>query len=124
MCQPQKKHPTHLHAETDEIIAHAKALATHLERYPVSQRARELWSEAINGVMQIIHSPQTYKAPLSVSMREHMTGVDCFDGEATRAGESQDASTLTDQKVDEHDPDLVVVNPEVNGRLKDVARNP
>jgi hypothetical protein len=49
-----------------------------------------------------------------------MTTVDCFDGAKQRAGNPLDKGDATGNSSDE---DLQVVNPTVDGRLKDEAQN-
>ena len=49
-----------------------------------------------------------------------MTAVDCFDGAKQRAGKPLDEGSATGNSSDE---DLLVVNPMVDGRLKDEAQN-
>jgi 5'-nucleotidase len=49
-----------------------------------------------------------------------MTAVDCFDGAKQRAGKPLDEGDATGNSSDK---DLLVVNPTVDGRLKDEAQN-
>jgi hypothetical protein len=49
-----------------------------------------------------------------------MTTVDCFDGAKQRAGKPVDEGRAAGNSSDE---DLLVVNPTVDGRLKDEAQN-
>jgi len=48
-----------------------------------------------------------------------MTAVDCFNGAKQRAGNPLDEGSATGSS----DEDLLVVNPTVDGRLKDEAQN-
>lgn len=49
-----------------------------------------------------------------------MTAVDCFNGAKQRAGTPLDEGDATGNSPDE---DLLVVNPTIDGRLKDEAQN-
>ena len=98
----------HLHAETERILRHSRAAAA---------RAKNHWTQALQHVRAILHSPAHYRGPLSVAGNEHMDGADCFDGARVRAGERQQEGT---DEVD--DEDLPIVTPVADGRLKDVAR--
>jgi 5'-nucleotidase len=51
-----------------------------------------------------------------------MTAVDCFNGAKQRAGKPQPLDE-GDSMEDSPDEDLLVVNPAVDGRLKDEAHN-
>jgi len=52
-------------------------------------------------------------------MTEHMSGVDVYDGSASRLGGVQSEE---DNALDIPEEDLLVVHLSVDGRLKDVAR--
>ncbi|KAL5511406.1 hypothetical protein ACEPAH_4622 [Sanghuangporus vaninii] len=103
----QAERPKLLHADTERILRHSRAAAA---------RARNHWSQALQHVRAILHSPAHYRGPLSISRREHMDSTDCFDGARARAGERQQS---TDEEESE---DLPVITPFADGRLKDVAR--
>lgn len=114
--QPETPKLSHLHADTQRILQHAKHRDERLN-HETSQRAREHWYQAINRVREIVHSPAFFRAPLSVSRREHMGSTDCFDGDRVRAGKRQDSS-----HENEEEEDLPVIAPLADGRLKDVHR--
>lgn len=63
----------------------------------------------------------------SVSGREHMEGVDCYDGTSTR-GAGRDAigeeerKSLDEEVAAEARKYLVTIEPVVDGRMKDRAR--
>ncbi|KAI0637231.1 hypothetical protein C8Q77DRAFT_555675 [Trametes polyzona] len=68
-----------------------------------------------------------YRDHLRVTGREHMSDVDCFDGDRMRKGDFQDekAKQSKDQEIEElsgAEEDLVVIHPLVDGRLKDEGR--
>lgn len=70
------------------------------------------WKRALSLVRQAMH----YRDHIAVSTSEHMTVVDVFDGHNTRKGRSCNKVSL------EANPDLLVVSPGVDGRLKDEGR--
>jgi len=77
--------------------------------------ASDHWVSAVRGVLERVHSALHYQNHLAVSATEHMSGIDVFDGSSVRKGlECAPATTGTAE-----DPDLLVVSPEVDGRLKD-----
>lgn len=59
-----------------------------------------------------------YKDQINVSTREHMSGVDSFNGGKARKGSIGEA-----EKGDNDEDDLLVIHPVVDGRLKDEGRN-
>ncbi|KAH9901135.1 Metallo-dependent phosphatase [Cubamyces lactineus] len=70
-----------------------------------------------------------YRDHLRVSGREHMSAVDCFDGDRMRKGEfggdntkQGDAKEQANEEFDGSVDDLVVIHPIVDGRLKDEGR--
>lgn len=74
-------------------------------------------------VRQKVRSAMQYQAPFKIVGREHMSGVDCFDGSQARAEKGGEATTTDDEQSGEVDPDLLVIDPTVDGRLKDVGRS-
>lgn len=117
MSQASIEKVVHLHAETDGMIAHAK-----LRAEQASQRARERWKHAIEEIRAIVHSPTHYRAPFSIANREHMTNVDCFDGERARGGQERNEADEVEVEDKDSDDDLLVVTPVIDGRLKDKGR--
>lgn len=63
----------------------------------------------------------------SVSGREHMAGVDCYNGTTTR-GAGRDDVSEQERKTDDEAVQaearqyLVTIEPVVDGRMKDIAR--
>jgi len=63
----------------------------------------------------------------SVSGREHMAGVDCYNGTTMRGAgrdvtSEQERKTLDDDVLAEARKHLVTIEPVVDGRLKDIDR--
>jgi 5'-nucleotidase len=70
-----------------------------------------------------VHSSKSrrhFRDHINITSREHMTAVDCFNGAKQRTGSPPDDGDATGNPSDE---DLLVVNPTVDGRLKDEAQN-
>lgn len=73
-------------------------------------------------------SKKRMEEAFSVSGREHMTGVDCYNGTSTR-GTGREA-TISEQERKTRDEaveveareHLVTIEPVVDGRMKDIAR--
>ncbi|KLO14900.1 Metallo-dependent phosphatase [Schizopora paradoxa] len=122
MCRPTTDVPTHLNKMTDHMISHAKKRA---QRKATSSRAREHWRFAMDEIRQQVRSAMQYQAPFRVVEREHMSGIDCFDGSRARAEKGGEEPSLRkdDEGSGKVDPDLLVIDPVVDGRLKDVGRS-
>lgn len=74
-----------------------------------------LWKRAAELVHQH-RSKVHYRGHLKITSLEHMSSVDAFDGESARKGQETGPKSMEDN------PDLLVVTPEVDGRLKDEGR--
>ena len=89
------------------------------------------WKLAASLVIKSIRSKRHYQDNLSVAQVEHMSEVDCFDGESMRKkwggpharevneGGSQEKSSPT---TDDSEADLLQIHPVLDGRLRDIAR--
>ena len=74
-------------------------------------KAAQRWKHVANWVRS--RSKRHYQDKFRVTNREHMSGVDCFDGEKVRIGKTG--------RLYGGNGDLIVVNPILDGRLKDKA---
>lgn len=110
----QASRPKNLQPRTK--IAISRAATTELSATHES-RAHQHWTQAINLIFQ--RSRSHYQDQLMVCATEDMSGVDQYDGRNIRTGQP---TSKTDQ-LTMYDIDLLLVNPEVDGRLKDKARN-
>lgn len=121
MCHPAVDHSklALLHDESHQVLRHAK---DHEKRvsHDAHERARLHWKLAIEDVRATLHAPSHYRGPLSIAAREHMTDVDCFDGERIRGGQK---AIGAGDVVKEDEEDLLVITPFADGRLKDVGRS-
>ncbi|GLB35152.1 putative 5'-nucleotidase family protein [Lyophyllum shimeji] len=96
--------PIDMRPSTEEAIARAS-------------KAAQNWKHAASLAIQWSRRPRShYQDQLNVSTSEHMTSVDVYNGQHIRRGDE----AAQPQEFDE--ADLLVVSPEVDGRLKDNGR--
>lgn len=107
---------THLHVDTKTIISKERQRR---ERHnmPDNFKGAQRWQYATTDALRS-RSYAHYKDQISVSAREHMSEVDCFDGGKARKGSIGEVT----QEIDE-DEDLVTIHPVIDGRLKDEGRS-
>lgn len=79
---------------------------------PTLSAASRRWERA----MSLIHQAMHYRDHMAICTSEHMTTVDAFDGHNTRKGRSCNKVSF------ETNPDLLVVSPAIDGRLKDEGK--
>ncbi|KZT11516.1 Metallo-dependent phosphatase [Laetiporus sulphureus 93-53] len=133
-AEPQ---PT-LHPDTQNIIMRERARQERYERnsqtQPPSRSGSEhhlhhhhhlgianKWRHAAR--LALRWSRAHYQDHFGVSLREHMSGVDTFDGNRVRKGmASQRGPTRGDDGGEGENEDLAVIHPVVDGRLKDEGR--
>lgn len=104
-----------LHHATDKAVMREKRRRSKELKYR-DCRILKQWKHAASLALQWSRSPGHYQDQLKVCATEHMSPVDAFDGEKARAGRT------TDVIAHQADDDLLVVSPEVDGRLKDEGR--
>ena len=109
----------HLHSTTKDAISREKS-SRHREQElaPHKSKVTQQWKRAAGLALRWSTSRAHYQDQLNVSMTEHMSIVDPFDGEKARSGQV----TEVKQEVDMYE-DLIVVCPALDGRLKDDGRN-
>lgn len=78
------------------------------------------WRLVVSKVLHNTRVGKHYADHISVTEREHMSPVDCFDGAAMRGEQTQEGKKGEGQ---ENESDLLTIHPEVDGRLKDKGRN-
>ena len=94
------------------------------------QNPKMHWKLATSLVVKSIRSKRHYQETLSVAQVEHMSDVDCFDGEKMRKewGSPQAQGAEEGKGRDENDSrnrdedDLLHIIPVLDGRLTDVGR--
>ena len=79
---------------------------------PAVSAAARRWERA----MSLVHQAMRYRDHMAICTSEHMTPVDAFDGHNTRKGRSCNKVSL------EMSPDLLVVSPAIDGRLKNEGK--
>lgn len=82
--------------------------------------AAENWQKVASSAVRWAQSRRRFSESIHITSKEHMSGVDCFDGAKQRAGEPQGESDGLGKPSEE---DLPVVHPWVDGRLRDEAQN-
>ena len=82
------------------------------ESKPIVSAAARRWERSMSLVRQAMH----YRDHMAICTSEHMTTVDAFDGHNTRKGRSCNKVSL------ETNPDLLVISPAIDGRLKDEGK--
>jgi 5'-nucleotidase len=102
---------TALRSDTWATISREKAR----EKTPIESSVADRWKHAASIALHWSRSKAHYQDHLTVTAREDMSAVDCFDDQKTRSG------GVTD-RVDNGDEDLLVISPTVDGRLKDEGR--
>jgi hypothetical protein len=110
-----------LHSETAAVISREKAKGAVGTMGP--EKARTLWKSAIQQVRASVHSGRHYRNMINIVNREHMSDVDCCDGEGIRSGkDAGDVEDGTSGEADKEKGEYVVINPVVDGRMRDLGR--
>lgn len=76
------------------------------------------WQHAASCAIRTLRSGIHYLDHINVTAREHMSGVDCFDGKKVRRGNEPNGSS---RPTCNHN-DLPVIHPVIDGRLRDEGR--
>lgn len=100
---------THLHADTNMVIRRERQWLEKRDGLNQSKVAQR-WHRAAAAALHL-RSQAHYKGQISVSARERMCEVDCFDGGKARKGSIGEVNQDTE--------DLITIYPVVDGRLKD-----
>ncbi|KAL1709989.1 Metallo-dependent phosphatase-like protein [Schizophyllum commune] len=120
-------HIIHRRPSTDGIMHQATLHAIARERHHRERRQRDArpenkaitqWKHAMDLALKHRRPKAHYREQFSVSQTEHMSEVDVYDGKSARAGKGVEAP-----KTKEVDPDLLVISPAVDGRMKDEGRS-
>lgn len=125
MCKLANGDAGLLHSETAQVISREKARQA---RYNKSQS--QAHQEAANKWRRIAAaavrwSRAHYKDNLYITEREHMSPVDCFDGQGLRAAlkvENEEEGEENQVTQEELEKDLITIHPIVDGRLRDEGR--
>ncbi|KAL4253855.1 5'-nucleotidase family protein [Abortiporus biennis] len=116
-----------LHLDTENIINREKQRVERYNKISGPRSGGAKWRHAAHAALR--WSRRHYRDLISVTEREHMSGVDCFDGKGARCfkpngnGIPGQERKLDDQTiVGEDDTDLVIIHPVVDGRLLNEAK--
>lgn len=82
----------------------------------IESKAIQQWKRAATLAVHWARSKAHYQDHLNICTSEHMSSVDPYDGKSTRCGKDVEQNPPADV-------DLLVVEPAVDGRFKDVGRN-
>jgi len=116
MARGNDQSPTnHLHEDTTAIIGKERERRNR-QGDRAQSKAIQQWQHAAALALRP-RSRAHYKNHINVSTREHMSGVDCFDGSKARRGRVADKKNGNDDGPAEED--LPTIHPVVDGRLKD-----
>lgn len=110
-----------LHGETEHVIRREKARIEKYQKISSLKGAASKWRHAAH--LALRWSRAHYKDHIYVTEREHMSGVDCFDGAGARRGTTKRQAAVGEEKGEEERQDLVTIHPIVDGRLHDEGRN-
>ncbi|KAH7889945.1 Metallo-dependent phosphatase-like protein [Phlebopus sp. FC_14] len=115
----ERKEANHLHKGTASIIERE---IEHQKRHANAQNASvvQMWHHAVAAAMRRVRSGSHYQDIIDVTAREHMSGVDCFNGSRIRRGSKvEDENSISNR----YSEDLLAIHPTVDGRLKDEGRS-
>ena len=108
-----------LDARTSEIINGERQH----HQSTTNANAKAHWKQIVVDKV-LSRSKKRMEEAFSVSGREHMAGVDCYNGTSTRgAGREAAISEQDDEAVQaEARKHLMTIEPVIDGRMKDIAR--
>ncbi|KAK7693184.1 hypothetical protein QCA50_002750 [Cerrena zonata] len=117
-----------LHSETAQVISREKARQARYDKSQsqAHQEAANKWRRIANAALR--WSRAHYKDNIYVTEREHMSPVDCFDGQGLRTAlksddwEKDEVRSSAGISQEELEKDLVTIHPIVDGRLRDEGR--
>ena len=64
-----------------------------------------------------------YRDHLRVTEKEHMSGVDCFDGSTVRGRKAQNDGDGWKETLDISEEDIITIHPFIDCRFKDEGRS-
>ncbi|EIN07679.1 Metallo-dependent phosphatase [Punctularia strigosozonata HHB-11173 SS5] len=122
MARLSKQAPrtTCLDRRTHDIVSRELERAKKYKKADTHSWAAIAWQHAASLALHRTRRASHYRDHMSVATKEHMSGVDCFDGAKTRGGEG--LAEAGAGSAGQNEEDLLVITPEVDGRLEDVGR--
>ena len=119
--EPQERIEQLLSAATKEVIWREIARK---ERYDKHSSARRdivsRWKHVAR--LALRWSRSHYRDHLRVTEKEHMSSVDCFDGDSVRSRKVQGDDDLK-ETLDVSEDDIITIHPFIDGRFKDERRS-
>jgi len=116
---------TFIQADTEVIVQRERKRSQRLQN-----PGKMHWKLAASLVIKSIRSKRHYQENLSITQVEHMSEVDCFDGEKMRrkwgaprteeAGEEKSQDEKSPRITDEDD--LLQIHPVLDARFEDIGR--
>ena len=120
---PQERIEQMLNAATKEVIWREIARK---DRYDKHSSARKdivsRWKHVAR--LALRWSRSHYRDHLRVTEKEHMSGVDCFDGSTVRSRKAHGDGDDLKETLDVSEEDIITIHPFIDGRFKDEGRNP
>jgi len=115
---------TFMGAGTEMIIQRERKRSQRLQN-----QGKMHWKLAGSLVIKSIRSKRHYQETLSVAQVEHMSDVDCFDGEkmrrewgAPQAQEAKEGKGQDEKSPHKNEEDLLNIHPVLDGRFNDIGR--
>ena len=108
---PVEEVPSHLSARTSNIIAEEQRR----DAEGAKLHGKAKWAEVVRQKVIKTSKRQACNS-YHVASNEHMSNVDCVDGETLRKGQVRQG-----EEENEMISQLVMVSPHIDGRLQDVA---
>ena len=106
-----------LNAATNEVIVREKNRQDRYLKYAKADVVSR-WRHAAHAALR--WSRAHYRDHIRVTEKEHMSGVDCFDGGSMRGRRPHVQEEQ--ESLDVSEDDLITVHPIVDGRFKDEGR--
>jgi len=116
----ESKGTDHMHTDTADVV---KREVDHRKRHANGDywpNIAQKWQQATTVILHKLRSRGHYLDNINITAREHMSGVDCFNGKKVRRGGNGSGENGHGKGYSE---DLPVIHPVADGRIKDVARN-
>ena len=116
----QNQETDHLHPETADVVRREiEHRNRHTPKHQLWPKFTRRWQNAAVNALHKLRSRVHYEDHFKITAREHMSGVDCYDGKKIRQGSGGNGKNGRETTYKE---DLLVIHPIVDGRFKDVAR--
>ena len=114
----ENSNTNHLRETTRNAIQRERARNERESRHGGSAAAKK-WKHVANLALRWARSRTHYQEQFQVCTSEHMSDVDAYDGKSVRVG----GVSSKDTDLSGNHDDLLVIEPEVDGRLKDAGRD-